>query len=80
MLREINSNTKSNIYANQVICLYYDCKEVMEQAINHTLKKQYIHTYIHTYIAAVAEEDSWPINKDKLIKNTTKHLPNSRNS
>jgi len=43
MLREINSNTKSNIYANQVICLlYYDCKEVMEQARNHTLKKKRI--------------------------------------
>jgi len=31
-------------------------------------------------IAAVAKTDNWPVNKEMLIKNTTKHLQNSRNS
>jgi len=30
-------------------------------------------------IAAVAKADNWPINKEMLIKNTTKHLQNSLN-
>jgi len=30
-------------------------------------------------LAAVAKADNWPINKEILIKNTTKHLQNSRN-
>jgi hypothetical protein len=29
-------------------------------------------------IAAVAKTDNWPINKDMHIKNTTRHLQNSR--
>ena len=31
-------------------------------------------------IAAVVKKDNWPINKGMLIKNTTKHLQNSRKS
>jgi hypothetical protein len=30
-------------------------------------------------IAAIAKTDNWPINKNNLIKNTTRHLQNSRN-